>query len=121
MSRSLSVWTMVASLSLATPLLAQPPQPGPPLGRLDTIFPCGAKAGTTVEVQLAGSDLDDTESLEFSHPGIKSELIKEKEETPKVDPKDVKKDQPKQKRKRDQQSTPGARFKITVPPDVPVG
>jgi Bacterial pre-peptidase C-terminal domain len=119
MFRSLSVWTMVASLSLATPLLAQQPQPGLPLGRLDTIFPCGAKAGTTVEVQLAGADLDETESLVFSHPAIKSELIKDKEEPPKVDPKDAKKDQP--KRKRDQQSTPGARFRIIVPPDVPVG
>ncbi len=121
MSRSLSVWTLIASLSLAAPLLAQQQQPGPPLGRLDTIFPCGAKAGTTVEVQLAGADLDETASLVFSHPGIKSELIKEIEETPKVDPKDTKKDQPKPKRKRDQQSTPGARFRVTVPPDVPVG
>ncbi|HUG68059.1 MAG TPA: hypothetical protein VMM76_09915 [Pirellulaceae bacterium] len=41
-----------------------------PAARLDSIFPAGAQAGTTLEVTLAGNDLDDAAKLHFSHPGI---------------------------------------------------
>jgi hypothetical protein len=37
---------------------------------LNTLFPPGARAGTTVEVTVAGGDLDDLTDLRFSHPGI---------------------------------------------------
>lgn len=38
--------------------------------RLNSIFPCGGKQGTTVECALAGGDLNDATGLYFSHPGI---------------------------------------------------
>ncbi|MBC8352824.1 MAG: pre-peptidase C-terminal domain-containing protein [Planctomycetes bacterium] len=41
-----------------------------PASRLDSIFPAGARAGTTVDVKLTGNDLDDAAELHFSHPGI---------------------------------------------------
>jgi hypothetical protein len=41
-----------------------------PTARLDGVFPAGAKPGTTVEITIAGGDLDDVAELHFSHPGI---------------------------------------------------
>ncbi|MEX0819093.1 MAG: PPC domain-containing protein [Pirellulaceae bacterium] len=41
-----------------------------PAARLDSVFPAGAQVGTTLEVTLAGNDLDDAAELHFSHPGI---------------------------------------------------
>ena len=43
--------------------------------RLTVLTPTGGKAGTTVEVAFAGTDLDEPEALFFSHPGIKAEPI----------------------------------------------
>src|ERR1051325_840928 len=44
--------------------------------RLDRIFPLGGQAGTTVEIEITGRDLDDVKALRFDHPGFKTELIK---------------------------------------------
>jgi hypothetical protein len=41
-----------------------------PVAQLTSIFPFGGKPGGTVEVSLAGADLDELTSLHFSHPGI---------------------------------------------------
>ncbi len=41
-----------------------------PATRLDGVFPAGAAAGTTLEVTIAGDDLDDVDRLIFSHEGI---------------------------------------------------
>ncbi len=41
-----------------------------PAARLSTIFPPGGKAGTTFEVTVTGSDLDDDTQLHFSHANI---------------------------------------------------
>jgi hypothetical protein len=35
-----------------------------------SVFPPGARAGTTAEVTLTGEDLDDLKELRFSHPGL---------------------------------------------------
>ena len=45
--------------------VAEFPQP-----RLAAIHPPGGQRGTTVEVRLVGSDLDDLERIEFFHPGF---------------------------------------------------
>lgn len=90
--------------------------PGLPLPRLDSAMPCGAKAGTTVELTLAGTDLEDAEAVIFSHAGIKAEPINP--ELPKVDPKDPKKKDPPPMSKGPQ---PARKFKVTVAADVPVG
>ncbi len=103
----------VAFLTVAVAFAQQPgnlyPQP-----RIASIFPVGAKAGTTVDATALGTDLDDTTALLFSHPGIKGELIPPPPEPP-ADPK--KKDPPKKK-------TPPpteAKFKVSVAADVPPG
>jgi hypothetical protein len=41
-----------------------------PVIRLDTVFPAGGKAGSEVEVTIAGADLDEAKELHFSNPGI---------------------------------------------------
>ena len=52
-------------IAVAPPALAEFPQP-----RLAAIHPPGGQRGTTVEVRLVGSDLDELERIEFFHPGI---------------------------------------------------
>lgn len=41
-----------------------------PVARMTSVFPPGARQGESVEVTVAGSDLDETSRLQFSHPGI---------------------------------------------------
>ncbi len=41
-----------------------------PATRLDSVFPNGASPGQTLEVTIAGADLDEVDRLLFSHPGI---------------------------------------------------
>ncbi len=49
-----------------------------PVIRLDRIFPLGATAGTTIEVEFAAADSEDVRELKFDHPGIKAQLLKDK-------------------------------------------
>ncbi len=56
----------------ASNLHAQRPSP-----QLTSVFPPGGKQGTTVNVKIAGSDLDEVSQLVFSHKGISSSPIKE--------------------------------------------
>ena len=67
-----------------------------PIPQLRNVFPCGARQGTSVEVEVGGTNLDEAKKLYFSNPGITGELIS--------DP-----------------AKPPARFKVTVAPDVAVG
>ena len=48
-----------------------------PLIRFDRLFPIGASAGTTVQVEQAGGDTDGVTELLFDHPGIKAEHVRE--------------------------------------------
>lgn len=43
-----------------------------PVTRLTSVFPPGAQRGATVEVTIAGTDLDDVNLLQFSHPGLQA-------------------------------------------------
>jgi len=67
----LTVGTFLAAVLLASVMgaAAQLPQP-----KLFTVFPPGAKAGTTVDVALTGADLDDIQ-LHFTHPGITAKAL----------------------------------------------
>lgn len=56
---------LVFLFTLAAPALADLPSI-----RLTSVFPPGARAGTVVEVAVAGEDLDDLSDLRFSHPGL---------------------------------------------------
>jgi hypothetical protein len=100
---------------LAVPALAQqPPQNVLPQPRISGVMPLGAKAGTSVEMTVTGTDLDDPTGLRFSHPGMTAELIVPPE--PKPDP--TKKDPPKPAPKA---PVTKHKYKVTVPADAPVG
>ncbi|HLX60417.1 MAG TPA: PPC domain-containing protein [Planctomycetota bacterium] len=79
-----------------------------PIPHLHGIFPCGAKQGTTVELEFVGDNFDAPKTLYFSHAGFGAELIPEIKAAPAA------KDKPEVK------AAP-AKFKVTVKPDVPVG
>jgi hypothetical protein len=58
-----------------------------PNPRLFSVTPGGGKAGTTLEVGFAGTDLEEPQAMIFSHPGIKAEaIIPPEPPPPKVDP-----------------------------------
>jgi hypothetical protein len=78
-----------------------------PTPRLYTLTPCGGKQGTTVEVSFTGVDLESPEQLRFSHPGIKAEPIPS--DAPPPDP------------KKPAPAPSVAKFKVTIPADLPVG
>ncbi len=41
-----------------------------PTAQLTSVFPPGGRQGTSVEVTIAGTDLDDSDRLVFNHPGL---------------------------------------------------
>jgi hypothetical protein len=98
-------------LWLAGPVRAQQDR-ALPEPRLNSVLPMGAKAGTTVEVTVTGTDIEDPEALLFSHPGIKATPIAVPE-PPEPDPK---KPAPKKGPK-----PSVTRFTVTIPPDCPLG
>ncbi len=76
-----------------------------PTARLFSVFPAGGKQGTTVEIAVAGGDLEDVNQLYFDHPGIKAEFIQEMKDgkpvpVPPAGP---------------------AKFKVTIAAETPVG
>jgi hypothetical protein len=85
-----------------------------PSPRLSAVTPPGAKAGTTIEVGFAGTDLDHPDGLVFSHPAIKAEPIIPPLPKPKIDPKSKKPLPP-------PPPLPITRFKVQVGPEVPPG
>jgi hypothetical protein len=109
LAAALLVGALAAWLPARAP--AQPPiGPGLPQPRLLVVSPAGGQAGTTVEVTLTGNDLDDPQRLLFNHPGIKAEPV--------ADPQPPKPVKPAQG---GQPPLVAARFKVTIPADVPVG
>src|SRR5438067_12415990 len=108
----------VVAYSLAAEVAAQPvpPPPGLPSPRINNVFPCGAKIGTSVEVSITGFDLDEPTGLLFSHTGIKGEYLAPK--APEPDPK--KKDAPPPKAPPIPPTGP-FKFKVTVDASVPLG
>jgi hypothetical protein len=94
--------------------LAQRNASGLPAPRLFQVAPPGAKAGTSVDVVVAGRHLEEPERLVFSHPGIRAEFVPPP--APVIDPK-TKKPKP----AANALPADHYRFKVTVPADVPLG
>ncbi len=112
----------VIACALAAESAAQqqvPPPPGLPTPRINNVFPCGAKSGTSVEVTITGYDLDEPKGLIFSHSGFKADYLPAKDAEPKADPKKGKKGGGGGRKKRN----PGdpQKFKISVDASVPTG
>lgn len=93
------------------PASAQKPPAAVTAPQLLIVTPAGARAGTSVEVTLAGQNLDEPERLVFSNADIEAELIPE----PPPPPPDPKKPKP------PNAAPPPHRFKVTVPAETPVG
>ena len=53
-----------------------------PRPRLLTVFPCGTRQGTTVDVEVYGDDLQEVTRLYFSHPGITAERLPDEAASP---------------------------------------
>jgi hypothetical protein len=109
-----------AWLALASALLlcgnapAQPQLPGSglPAPRLTTLVPAGGKAGTVVEVSVAGTDVEEPQALLFSHSSIKAERIAESPPPP---------PDPKKPPAKPAAPAATAKFKVTIGADAPPG
>src|SRR5579885_1900370 len=62
-----------------------------PSVRFDRLTPLGGAAGSSVEIEIAGADIEEVKMLLFNHPGLKAEHVKDR------------------------------RFRVTVAPDVHPG
>ncbi len=62
---------LFAALAIS-PALARAQFPSP---EIDTLFPPGGQAGTTFQVELTGTDLDDLTGLRFTDPSITAEPV----------------------------------------------
>jgi hypothetical protein len=49
-----------------------------PSPRLDRVFPLGAAAGSSVEIEVSGADLEELKAITFDHPGITAALVKDR-------------------------------------------
>ncbi len=110
--RSMTILALLAGLGPIGTLYSQPNKQGPeyPSPRVLLLTPSGGKAGTTVEVQVTGQDIEAPQGLLFSQPRIKAELIDVG--TGKIET--GKRGQPKV-------TTTVARWKVAIPADVPTG
>jgi len=113
--RALAVLALLTGVLAFAPLAnAQRVPSGMPSPRLWQVSPAGGKAGTTVEVIVAGRHLEDPQKLVFSNPAIKAEFVPAPK--PEIDPKTK---QPKPV----QGALPADhfKFKVTIPADAPLG
>jgi hypothetical protein len=108
-ARRTAAVALVAALFAGPAPAQQPPGSQFPNPELLTVTPPGGKAGTTVEVTVTGTHLEEPESLLFSHPGFKAEPI-----VPPAPPADPKKPMPPAK-------PAVTQFKVTIAPDTPLG
>jgi hypothetical protein len=110
-ARRLGTTLLLGALACLGPRAAAQQQQGPglPQPRLLAVSPAGGQAGTAVEVTLTGNDLEAPQKLLFSHPGIRSEAAAAQPTKP-VKP-----------AQGQQPALYEAKFKVTVPADVPPG
>ncbi|MFM7148719.1 MAG: PPC domain-containing protein, partial [Gemmataceae bacterium] len=111
-SRVVMALLCAASCISSTPAQRNPS--GMPQPRLYQVNPPGAKAGSTLEVVIAGFHLEEPERLVFGDPGIKAEFLPPP--APEIDPK-TKKPKPVAN------ALPADHFKfrVTVPPTAKLG
>src|SRR5262249_55916294 len=69
----MSGWFATVTFSLACVAAAPPAPAEPPTPVLNTLFPAGGRAGTTVRVSVDGSGLDELTALRFADPRVTSQ------------------------------------------------
>jgi hypothetical protein len=109
---------LAAIILMAAPLFAQQNLPPLPQPRLQTVFPAGARVGTSVEVTFTGTDIEEPEALFFSHSGLKADPIEPPE--PPADPKKPPMP-PAKPMGRGQGKRVITKFRVTVAPGTPPG
>lgn len=67
--------TLLGLVLLLSVSVARADLPSP---RLDRLTPPGGKAGSTVEIELAGADLAGVKTLRFDHPGLSAVPVKDR-------------------------------------------
>jgi hypothetical protein len=72
-ARSVRLFVLFMLLATSNPANAELP-----LIRFDRLSPIGAAAGSTIEVEILGGDIEEAKSLLFDHPGLKAEFVKER-------------------------------------------
>src|SRR5438270_13769680 len=65
--------SLIVLLLLSATARADLPSP-----RFDRLTPLGAAAGSAVEVEVAGADVEDAATLLFDHPGIAAAHVKDR-------------------------------------------
>jgi Bacterial pre-peptidase C-terminal domain len=68
--------TVLVTAALVLGLATSAAQAQLPVPRLNSIFPCGARQGTSVACVVAGGELQGATGLYFSHAGISAQLVK---------------------------------------------
>ncbi len=119
---------LLPAVALVLPFLLFPgpaaaqKQPAPTQGvpQLYVVMPTGGQAGSTVEVTVSGQGLEEAQSLLFSQPGIKAELLSPPPGAAGTQKPDPKKVQGKQ-RQGQPAMTAALKFKVNIPPDTPLG
>jgi hypothetical protein len=109
-ARRLGAALLLGALACLAPrAAAQQVGPGLPQPRLLVVTPAGGQAGTAVDVTLTGNDLETPQKLLFSHSAIKAQPA-ESQPTKPVRP-----------AQGQQAALVEAKFKVTIPADVPPG
>ena len=104
-------WASFSAVLIAITALAQQAPPSLPMPRLEYMTPNGGKLGSVVELTVFGTDLEEPESLVFSDPRIKAELVP----LPPVPAPDPKKAAP------PMMPAGPRKFKVTIAVDAPLG
>jgi hypothetical protein len=119
----LGLGCIISALFLSPPLVVaqkqQPPTQGNP--QLYIVKPPGGKAGTTVQISVTGINLNEPQGLLFSDPGIQSELVREPTQSAAKPTEPAKKADGKRQPPAMAGQTASHQFKITIPPNTPLG
>ena len=70
------MWLKLSTVLLCCLLVTVPARADLPAVRFDRLTPLGGAAGSTVDLEIAGVDLEGVESLLFDHPGLKAAFVK---------------------------------------------
>src|SRR5436309_2930772 len=70
--------TRVISPLLLLFVLASASRAELPSVRFNRLTPLGGAAGSTVEVEVAGADIEEVKTLLFDHPGLKATFVQER-------------------------------------------
>jgi hypothetical protein len=111
----------LALLASLLPVRVAPAQkategPGLPTPRVSLVTPAGGRIGSTFEVTIQGTDIEEPQGLFFSQPGLKAEPILPPAAPP-PDPKKADARKPAAK----QNSPETTKFRVTIAGDTPVG